>query len=52
MCDTCRIKALAESGEDPFQGPPRPRVRTREDYLAEAPEQGKKGPAEPDDFLT
>ena len=37
MCDTCRIVTVAEAGEDPMKGAPRPRMRTTEDYLAEAP---------------
>jgi ferredoxin len=35
MCDVCRIKTVSEAGGDPFKGAPRPRVRTREDYLDE-----------------
>ena len=36
MCDTCRIVTVAEEGDDPFKGAARPRVRTTDDYLAEA----------------
>lgn len=38
MCDTCRVVKLAEQGGDPFRGSERPRVRTTDDYLAEAAE--------------
>jgi ferredoxin len=33
MCDTCRVVAVAEEGNDPFQGRPRPRMMTTDDYL-------------------
>ncbi|MCB1520199.1 MAG: 4Fe-4S dicluster domain-containing protein [Hyphomicrobiaceae bacterium] len=36
MCDTCRVVAVAERSSDPYRGNERPRVRTTEDYLAEA----------------
>jgi len=49
MCDTCRIVTVAESGEDPMQGGARPRIRTTEDYLAEAAA-NKKGKT-PEDFM-
>ena len=49
MCDTCRIVTVAEAGEDPMQGAPRPRIRTTEDYLAEAAA-NKKGKT-PEDFM-
>jgi len=54
MCDTCRIVTVAEAGEDPMRGAPRPRVRTTEDYLREA-EADKKGNGKgktPEDFLS
>ena len=35
MCADCRVIDLAESGDDPFAGPPRPLTRTTEDYLRE-----------------
>ena len=35
MCDTCRIAAVAEDEFDPHGAPPRPRVRTTDDYLRE-----------------
>jgi ferredoxin len=49
MCDTCRIVTVAEEGNDPFKGGPRPRVRTTDDYLAEAGTDGKG--KKPEDFL-
>ena len=49
MCDTCRIVTVAEAGEDPMKGAPRPRIRTTEDYLAEAAA-NKKGKT-PEDFM-
>ena len=49
MCDTCRIVTVAEAGEDPMQGGARPRIRTTEDYLAEAAA-NKKGKT-PEDFM-
>lgn len=52
MCDTCRITTLAESSDDPFRGAERPRVRTTDDYLAEAEAAKRNGrPRKPDDFL-
>ena len=53
MCDTCRITTVAEAGADPFKGADRPRMRTTDDYLAEAKADaaaGKKGRT-PEDFL-
>jgi ferredoxin len=38
MCDNCRVVALAEEETHPFAGPPRPMVRTTEDYLREREE--------------
>jgi ferredoxin len=40
MCADCRVIDLAEAGDDPFKGAPRPRPRTTEDYLRER-EEGK-----------
>jgi len=37
MCDDCRVAAVSEQDFDPY-GPPRPRVRTTEDYLREREE--------------
>jgi ferredoxin len=49
MCDTCRVVAVAEAGEDPMRGGERPRMRTTDDYLAEAAA-GRKGKT-PEDYL-
>jgi len=35
MCADCRIIAQSESQIDPYAGPPRPMVRTTDDYIAE-----------------
>ena len=35
MCENCRVVAMAEEETHPFAGPPRPTVRTTEDYLKE-----------------
>ncbi|HRE21812.1 MAG TPA: 4Fe-4S binding protein [Rhabdaerophilum sp.] len=37
-CDTCRIEAATLGGFDPHGGPPRPLVRTSEDYFREREE--------------
>ena len=52
MCDTCRIVTVAEEGNDPLAGAARPRVRTTDDYVAEAQaaKTGKKG-KKPEDYL-
>jgi ferredoxin len=50
MCDTCRVVAMAEEGTDPLKGPPRPRVRTTDDYVRIERRSGKPGKT-PDDFL-
>ena len=50
MCDTCRVVALSELGNDPMRLGERPRVRTTDDYLAEAVVEKAKKKA-PDDFL-
>ena len=34
MCDNCRVNAQFHSADNPFQGKPRPRVRTTDDYLS------------------
>jgi ferredoxin len=36
MCADCRVAAMAEEEFDPFAGPPRPTVRTSDDYLRES----------------
>jgi ferredoxin len=53
MCDTCRVVAVAEEGNDPFKGAARPRVRTTEDYLreTEADRSGGRKGKKPEDFL-
>src|SRR6202011_453801 len=35
MCEDCRVIAVTEEALDPYAAPPRPRVRTTEDYLRE-----------------
>jgi ferredoxin len=35
MCEDCRVIAVTEEPLDPYAAPPRPRVRTTEDYLRE-----------------
>ncbi len=50
MCEDCRVQAVSESGQDPFQSGERPRVRTTEDYLV-AEGMAKKTGKTPDDFL-
>ncbi len=51
MCDTCRITTMAQSKDDPFYVGERPRVRTTDDYLAEAKAAPAATPKKPDDFL-
>jgi len=41
MCEDCRVIAVTEQALDPYAAPPRPRVRTTEDYLRER--KGKDG---------
>jgi ferredoxin len=41
MCADCRVNAVVEEGFDPFAGPPRPIVRTSEDYLREREQNGE-----------
>jgi ferredoxin len=36
LCEDCRVIEATEGGVDPFAGPPRPLVKTTEDYLREA----------------
>jgi hypothetical protein len=40
MCEDCRAVAATQSQVDPYAGPPRPAVKTTEDWLREA-EQAK-----------
>jgi hypothetical protein len=35
MCDDCRVAVITEKDFDPHGAPPRPRVRTTDDYLME-----------------
>jgi ferredoxin len=42
MCDDCRVIAATEASFDPY-APPRPRLRTTEDYLREREEEERKG---------
>jgi ferredoxin len=35
MCEDCRVIAITEQQFDPYGAPPRPKVRTTEDYLRE-----------------
>jgi ferredoxin len=35
MCDDCRVAAVTEDNLDPHGAPPRPRLRTTDDYLRE-----------------
>jgi ferredoxin len=39
MCDNCRVIVATEESVDPYGAPPRPKVRTTEDYLREREEQ-------------
>lgn len=43
MCADCRVNAMAEEEFDPFGAPPRPKVRTTEDYLREREEAKARG---------
>jgi hypothetical protein len=38
MCENCRMIAATEGNIDPYGAPPRPNVRTTEDYLREREE--------------
>jgi NaMN:DMB phosphoribosyltransferase len=38
MCEDCRASEATFGGIDPYAGPPRPAVRTTEDWLREAAE--------------
>lgn len=49
MCDTCRVVAVAEEGNDPMRVGQRPRIVTTDDYLT--PTAGAKKPGKPDDYL-
>jgi ferredoxin len=41
MCENCRVVAVSEEDFDPYGVPPRPPVRTTEDYLREREEKGE-----------
>jgi hypothetical protein len=41
MCADCRVAVMAEENFDPFGTPPRPRLRTTEDYLRERENEGE-----------
>ena len=41
MCDTCRVAAVTEDEFDPQGAPPRPDVRTTDDYLRERSQGGE-----------
>ena len=41
MCADCRVGAMLEDEFDPFGAPPRPTVRTTDDYLREREEKGE-----------
>ncbi|MGE0060708.1 MAG: 4Fe-4S binding protein [Xanthobacteraceae bacterium] len=43
MCADCRVNAMVEDQFDPLAGPPRPKVRTTEDYLREREEAKARG---------
>ena len=42
MCADCRVSAMAEENFDPFGAPPRPRLRTTDDYLREREQNGER----------
>jgi len=42
MCDNCRVVAVTKDSFDPYGAPPRPNVRTTEDYLREREEREPK----------
>ena len=43
MCEDCRVIAATEADFDPYGAPPRPNVRTTEDYLREREDEERKG---------
>jgi len=43
MCDDCRVAAISTGDFDPYGAPPRPPVRTSEDYLREREEKKRDG---------
>jgi ferredoxin len=42
MCEDCRVAAITAQEFDPYGAPPRPKVRTTEDYLREREEQARR----------
>jgi ferredoxin len=46
MCEDCRVVAITEQQFDPYGAPPRPKVRTTEDYLREREEQQRSDKSE------
>jgi ferredoxin len=42
MCEDCRVIAATEADFDPYGAPPRPKLRTTEDYLREREEEERK----------
>jgi ferredoxin len=43
MCDDCRVAVISVEDFDPYGAPPRPPVRTTEDYLREREEKKRGG---------
>jgi ferredoxin len=41
MCEDCRVTVVAQESFDPHDAPPRPKLRTTEDYLRERKTDGK-----------
>jgi ferredoxin len=46
MCEDCRVAAVTEQDFDPYGAPPRPPVRTTDDYLREREERQREGKQE------
>lgn len=43
MCEDCRVVAVTEESVDPYGAPPRPKIRTTDDYLREREERDREG---------
>jgi ferredoxin len=43
MCEDCRVIVVTEEAVDPYGAPPRPKVRTTDDYLREREEREREG---------
>jgi len=41
MCEDCRVIVVAQEGFDPHDAPPRPKLRTTDDYLREREQKGE-----------